>query len=87
MVVHGLVEAAELNIRTETIVRWMAGKGRYQVDLDGRPNAIKPGNLKLVLSCNKSTPTTPHPMRCLHTEPSGSGAAPNKTYQWEEHAS
>ena len=48
MVVHGLVEAAELNIRTGTIVRWMAGKGRYQVDLDGRPNAIKPGNLKLV---------------------------------------
>ena len=47
MVVHGLVKAAELNGRTGTIVRWMADTGWYQFDLDGRPNSIKPTNLKL----------------------------------------
>ena len=45
--VHGLVNAAELNGRAGTILRWMASKGRYKVDLDGRSNAIKPTNLKL----------------------------------------
>ena len=47
MVVQGLVKAAQLNGRAGTIVRWMADKGRYDVDLDGRPNSIKPGNLQL----------------------------------------
>ena len=47
MVVHGLVKAAELNGRTGTIVLWLADTGRYQVDLDGHPNSIKPTNLKL----------------------------------------
>ena len=45
--VHGLVNAAELNGRAGTILRWMASKGRYKVDLDGRSNSIKPTNLKL----------------------------------------
>ena len=45
--VHGLVAAAELNGQAGTIVRWMASKGRYKVDLDGRSNSIKPANLKL----------------------------------------
>lgn len=49
VVVHGLVKAAELNGRAGTIVRWMADKGRYQVDLDGRSTSIKSGNLKLGL--------------------------------------
>jgi TPR repeat protein len=47
VVVQGLVKAAQLNGRAGTIVRWVADKGRYQVDLGGRPNSIKPGNLKL----------------------------------------
>ena len=47
VVVHGLVAAAELNGLAGTIVRWMASKGRYKVDLDGRSNSIKPANLKL----------------------------------------
>ena len=47
VVVHGLGKAAELNGRAGTIVRWVADKGQYQVDLDGRPNSIKPTNLKL----------------------------------------
>ena len=47
VVVHGLVNAAELNGRAGTILRWMASKGRYKVDLDGRSNSIKPTNLKL----------------------------------------
>ena len=47
MVVHKLVKAAELNGRPGTIVLWMAGKGRYQVDLGGRSSSIKPANLKL----------------------------------------
>ena len=47
VVVHGLVKAAELNYQTATIVRWMADKGRYRVNLDGQAKSIKPANLKL----------------------------------------
>lgn len=47
VVVQGLIKAAELNGRAGKIVRWTAGKGRYQVDLGGRLNAIKPSNLRL----------------------------------------
>ena len=44
---HGLINASELNGRTGTVVRWVAGKGRYIVVLGGRFNSIKPTNLKL----------------------------------------
>lgn len=62
VVVHSLVKAAELNGRTGTITRWMAGKGRYVVDLDGRSNSIKPANLQLASTDDPVNPcdTTTH---------------------------
>ena len=48
VVVSGLRKAAELNGRAGKIVRWMADKGRYEVNLDGLFKAIRPANLELV---------------------------------------